>query len=115
MVFSGLAICWLPRFQPIVERPERNSTNRQRNFAPSPFVFISAAESAPAGTAAPVAVGSAPELSRPGLGDRNHVDPILCRHWALQIEAGRDNAAWIYTHELSGKLRKVKYQAVGGW
>lgn len=25
------------------------------------------------------------------------------------------NAPWIYTHELSGKLRKVKYQAVGGW
>jgi hypothetical protein len=27
----------------------------------------------------------------------------------------KGNAAWIYTHELSGKLRKVKYQAVGGW
>jgi len=25
------------------------------------------------------------------------------------------NAVWVYTHELSGSVRKVKYQAVGGW
>jgi hypothetical protein len=27
----------------------------------------------------------------------------------------KGNTAWVYTHELSGNIRKVKYQAVGGW
>lgn len=27
----------------------------------------------------------------------------------------KGNAVWMYTHELSGSIRKVKYQAVGGW
>jgi hypothetical protein len=27
----------------------------------------------------------------------------------------KGNAAWVYTHELSGRIRKVKYSAVGGW
>jgi hypothetical protein len=27
----------------------------------------------------------------------------------------KGNAVWMYTHELSGNVRKVKYQAVGGW
>src|SRR5260370_22987987 len=27
----------------------------------------------------------------------------------------KGDAAWVYTHDLSGKLRKTKYHAVGGW
>lgn len=27
----------------------------------------------------------------------------------------KGNTAWVYTHELSGKVRKVKYVAEGGW
>ena len=27
----------------------------------------------------------------------------------------KGNVAWLYTHELSGKIRKMKYHAVGGW
>src|SRR5437660_4616138 len=54
----------LPCLHHIVERPDRNSTNRPRNFASSDeSFFISAAESALAGIAALVAVGSAPALS----------------------------------------------------
>ncbi|MCU1296141.1 MAG: hypothetical protein JWO91_419, partial [Acidobacteriaceae bacterium] len=27
----------------------------------------------------------------------------------------KGNVAWVYTRELSGNIRKVKYQSVGGW
>lgn len=27
----------------------------------------------------------------------------------------KGDAAWVYTHDLAGKLRKTKYRAVGGW
>jgi hypothetical protein len=27
----------------------------------------------------------------------------------------KGDVAWLYTHELSGSVRKVKYRAVGGW
>jgi len=27
----------------------------------------------------------------------------------------KGDAAWVYTHDLAGNIRKTKYRAVGGW
>ncbi len=27
----------------------------------------------------------------------------------------KGDAAWVYAHDLAGKIRKTKYRAVGGW
>jgi hypothetical protein len=55
--------------------------------------------------------------------DGNHVTLWCQEGWrhCASLQPGhydaelKGDAAWIHTHDLSGKVRKVKYHAVGGW